>query len=773
MHCTSFITWKKLIVSHTDNSPGSQGIESPSQTNSLSHEHSNSAVRSPHLDAHSSGMFTKIREASGTVYGDIGTSVLYTVMELTRETIKLKNHHMPKEELDALLASGGTGLITPAEAIGSLSLIFWALVFLTIKYDLLIMRADNRGEGGDFALWGLLRGYTGKVFGLGLLGFLVVSAAGLLAADGIITPAISMLGAYEPLGEHWAVVATLLSLFILFKPQWRGTSKVGGMFGWFMLMIWFPWIAIKGFPWIVANPEVFHAVNPLYAFHFVWSFPTLGIFAILGVVVLAITGGEAKYADIGHFMRRTSTQCRDGMSVDPRDSGRRPVMLAWYSIVMPCLLVNYAGQVGYLLSKGVPARANTFFALTPQFNGLETLNSLIYVADLCIAAMAAFIASQALITGMFSIVKQAIALGFAPRQLVRYTSHEAEGQVYIPSVNWALFVGCVIATLSFRTAGNLASAYGIAVTGTMGITTLMFGYVAFYRWNWRLWRVLAVCIPIMCVDLTLFVSNLTKIASGGYFPITIASVLVLIMLTWQWGRSQMAKAFYDFGFREGKKIDWLVMLREKVDEIQIAIDENLPLARTLIQGKRRLVESDRAAVFLCSQPIRTLDDYTPVTLRVFLKKYGVLPSHVTLFHINQISNATYDNDKRYEVIKLGNDIYAVNVTYGYMEQTDIRGAMKDLQRQGKIQIAAERWIVEVGEEEIISQPDLPVLQAVRIELLRWVLRLSAPAHKYYGLTYDAGVSKELIPIVFARNGVRIRLPELEVTSDDKTQKSLL
>jgi KUP system potassium uptake protein len=723
-------------------------------------------AKNNHHDVHSSGMLTKIREASGTVYGDIGTSVLYTVMELTRETIKLKYHDQPHDQVAALILHGGTGLITPNEALGSLSLIFWALVFLTVKYDLLIMRADNKGEGGDFALWGLLKGYTGKIVGIGVLGFLVVTAAGLLAADGIITPAISMLGAYEPLGEQWAVVATLISLFVLFKPQWRGTSKVGGIFGWFMLLVWFPWIAFKGIPWIIKNPSVFSAVNPMYAIDFVLSFPVIGMLAIFGVVVLAITGGEAKYADIGHFMRRTNKHCSDGMSVDPCDSGRRPVMLAWYSIVMPCLLINYAGQVGYLISNGVPPRGNTFFALTPQIEGFDGLNYLIRVADLLVAASAAFIASQALITGMFSIVKQAIALGFAPRQLVRYTSHEAEGQVYIPSVNWALFVGCVVATLSFRTAGNLASAYGIAVTGTMGISTLLFGYVAFYRWNWKLWQVLGVCIPILCIDLLFFVSNLSKIASGGYFPITVAAVLVVIMLTWQWGRSQMARAFYDFGFREGKKLDWLVMLREKVDEIQIAIDENLPLARTLIQGRRRLVESDRAAVFLCSQPVRTLDDYTPVTLRVFLKKYGVLPSHVTLFHINQISNATYDDAKRYEVIKLGNDIYAVNVTYGYMEQTDIRGALKDLQRRGKIQIAADRWIVEVGEEEIISQPDLPFFQAVRIEMLRWVLRLSAPAHKYYGLTYDAGVSKELIPIVFGKTGVRIRLPELEIAIDD-------
>ncbi len=756
-------------MSESDASPGSQGNSPQPKSLSLNHENEPSPVFGEDhqvAEQHASGMFTKIREASGTVYGDIGTSVLYCVMELTRETIRLKHHHLAPDQFNALIANGGPDLLTRNEALGSLSLIFWALVFLTVKYDLLIMRADNRGEGGDFALWGLLRGYTGKIFGFGLLGFLVASAAGLLAADGIITPAMSMLGAYEPLGEQWAVIATLVSLFVLFKSQWRGTSKVGGLFGWFMLLVWFPWIAIKGLPWVLSNPDVFSAMNPWYAWSFVMNFPAMGMLAIFGVVVLAITGGEAKYADIGHFMRQTKKHCCDGMSVDAKDSGRRPVMLAWYYIVMPCLLINYAGQVGYLLSNGVPPRASTFFAMSPQIAGATTVNQAINVADLCIAACAAFIASQALITGMFSIVKQSIELGFSPRQLVKYTSHEAEGQVYIPTVNWALFAGCVFATLSFRTASNLASAYGIAVTGTMWITTVMFGYVAFYRWNWKLWHVLSICLPILLIDMLFFVSNLTKFASGGYFPIAIASVLVLIMVTWQWGRKQMAKAFYDFGFREGKKIDWLVMLREKVDEIQIAIDENLPLARTLIQGKRRLVESDRAAVFLCSQPIRTLEDYTPVTLRVFLKKYGVLPSHVTLFHINQTSSSTFDNANRYEVIKLGNDIYAVNVTYGYMEQTDIRGALKDLQRRGKINIAAERWIVEVGEEEIISQPDLPIFQSLRVEMLRWVLRLSAPAHKYYGLTYDAGVSKELIPIVFGKNGVRIRLPELEVTSDD-------
>src|SRR3954454_19247289 len=218
-----------------------------------------------------------MREATGTVYGDIGTSVLYTIMEITRETIRLKHGIEDEAEMTALIGKGGN-LISSDEALGGFSLVLWALIFLTIKYDLLVMRADNRGEGGTFALWGLLKSYTGKVLGITLVGYLVVAAAGLLAADGVITPPISMLGAYEPLGESWAVLATLVSLFVLFKPQWRGTSQVGGLFGWFMMGIWFPWIAIKGVPWIVGHPEVFLAFDPSYAVRFLAGFPRAGLF---------------------------------------------------------------------------------------------------------------------------------------------------------------------------------------------------------------------------------------------------------------------------------------------------------------------------------------------------------------------------------------------------------------------------------------------------------------------------------------------------------------
>lgn len=710
-------------------------------------------------------LWVRIREATGTVYGDIGTSVLYTVMEITREAIRLKHHNMSEEEVSALLLQGGTDMLSRSDLLGALSLVFWALIFLTVKYDLLVMRADDRGEGGTFALWSLLLGYTGKVAGMTLLGYLVVAAAGLLAADGIITPPISMLGAFEPLGEGPAILATVLCLLFMFKAQWRGTSKVGGIFGWFMLLVWFPWIAIKGLPWIFKHPEVFEAINPWYGWHFLVSFPSAGAFVIIGVVVLAVTGGEAKFADIGHFAVTGHDHNSTSASLPAEQSGRHPVMLAWLTLVLPCLLLNYSGQVAYMLENGVPPRANSFYALTPKFFGDENLDYGVLIVDLFISAVAAFIASQALITGLFSLTKQAIVLGFSPRFEVKYTSHEAEGQVYLPAINWLMFGGCLVVTLAFKNAGNLAAAYGIAVTATMGITTLMFGYVAHYRWRWPVWMAVCVCLPLLAIDLMFFASNLLKLAHGGYFPVLVGAGLTSIMLTWQWGRTQIGAAFYRFGFREGKKIDWLVLLREMLDDMEIAVQENLPHARQLVQGSRRLVESDRAAVFLCSRPIRSCDDYVPIVLRVFLKKYGVLPSYVVLLHVAQLSQPYAKLKSRYEVIHLGHDIDSVIATYGYLEQPSVRGALRDLQSAQKIQIDAERWIIEVGEEDVIAGNNLGTLQHLRLWLFRWILRIATPAHKYLGLVYDAALSKEIIPVVFSADDAKVALPELEIESN--------
>jgi KUP system potassium uptake protein len=715
-------------------------------------------------------LWPRIRQATGTVYGDIGTSVLYTVMEITRETILLKNHALGHYGAAAKVEAGGADLLSSSELLGSLSLIFWALIFLTVKYDLIVMRADHRGEGGTFALLSLLKGYTGKVFAGGIISFLVVCAAGLLAADGIITPPVSMLGAFEPLGVTWAVLLTLVCLVVLFKMQWRGTSKVGGLFGWFMIAVWFPWIAIKGLPWVVAHPEVFLAINPVYAVQFLLSFPGIGALVILGVVVLAITGGEAKYADIGHFSRSSESKVKGDGGIEPELSGRIPVMCSWFMIVLPCLILCYAGQIAYMLDRGVPARANTFYALTPR-TGNPAIDDIIEIVDVAISAVAAIIASQALITGMFSIVKQATVAGFVPRFRVFHTDEHGEGQVYIPAVNWALFLGCVAVTLMFKTATNLTAAYGVAVTGSMAITSIIISYIAFYRWKWNLIWMVLIFVPFLVIDFAFFAANLLKLGSGGYFPVLIAIILILIMLTWQWGRRSLADAFYAFGVKEGKRIEWLVSLRDMLDELEITIQENLPAARSLIQGRRRLVESDRAAVFLCSRPIESVDDYVPVVMRIFLKKYGVLPSQVVFMHINQTSLAMFPAEERYRVTKLGNDIHSLVASYGYMEQPDIRKALRENQSDGKLSIAAERWIIEVGEEDIIAENDLGIIQRLRVFLFSWILRLSTPAHKYLGLVYDAAVSKELIPVVFSKKGTRIALPELELIEATSVEKS--
>jgi KUP system potassium uptake protein len=266
----------------------------------------------------------------------------------------------------------------------------------------------------------------------------------------------------------------------------------------------------------------------------------------------------------------------------------------------------------------------------------------------------------------------------------------------------------------------------------------------------------------MAVDLLFFASNLLKFLHGGYFPVAIAAVLVTIMLTWQWGRAELAKAFYVFGIQGGKKVSWLVALRDKLDEIRVSVEENLPQARALVQGRRRLGETDRAFIFLCSRPILSLDDYLPVTLRIFLKKYGVLPAHVTLFHVQQVTVAEAQGGTNFQVINLGRNIVAVSGTYGYMERPDVRGCLLELQRRAEVDIPSERSIIVVGEEDIIIGDDVPTLQRLRLMLFRFSLRLSTPAHRFFGLHYDAGVSKELIPVEFTREAVRVTLPELEI-----------
>ncbi len=441
--------------------------------------------------------------ALGVVYGDIGTSPLYALRE----------------------CFSGTHSVAPTHdnVLGILSLVFWAMTFVvTVKYLSFVMRADNRGEGGILALMALVgrhgtgRRSSGALLVVGLFG------AALLYGDGVITPAISVLGAVEgvsvaaPALHHLVVPAAVAILLLLFNFQKRGTATVGAVFGPVML-VWFLVIAVLGVRGILLDPAVVSALNPVHAVSFFARNGGHG-FLVLGGVVLVVTGGEALYADMGHF-------------------GKRPIRVAWLLVAMPALFLNYMGQ-GALLLHDPGAARNPFYLLAPAW----ALYPLI-----AIATAAAIVASQALITGAYSLTRQAVQLGYCPRVTIRHTSSREIGQIYLPEVNWLLAAGTIALVLGFRSSSALASAYGIAVTGTMTITTLLFHRVANDVWRWPRWRSLALTVAFLTVDLAFLSANLVKIEEGGWFPIATAAAVFALLSTWKRGRDALATMLRESG----------------------------------------------------------------------------------------------------------------------------------------------------------------------------------------------------------------------------------
>jgi KUP system potassium uptake protein len=445
--------------------------------------------------------------ALGIVYGDIGTSPLYALKECVHGT----HGAAPTNE----------------NVLSLLSLMFWSVMLVIVgKYLTFIMRADNHGEGGIMALMALLPQKKERSPGrVGWFAGLILFGAGLLYGDGVITPAISVLSAVEGLElatsafDGATVPITVAVLFAVFWGQKRGTQSIGRVFGPVMI-VWFLTLAVLGLVSIVQNPEVLSALDPRHAWRFLSHDPAHS-FVVLGSVVLCITGGEALYADMGHF-------------------GRRPIQFAWYGLVFPALILNYLGQGAVLLSAPVGAArdqlaANPFYALVPNGPAIYPLVAL--------STLATVIASQAMISGAFSVTRQAVQLGYLPRVTVRHTSSETEGQIYIPEVNWALATGCIALVLAFGESSRLAAAYGIAVTGTMAITSIAFYQVARLRWKWP-WFVLVPLVgTFLLVDLAFLGSNALKFFHGGFVPIVIGVFLFIVMRLWKRGRSLLAVHF--------------------------------------------------------------------------------------------------------------------------------------------------------------------------------------------------------------------------------------
>jgi KUP system potassium uptake protein len=599
--------------------------------------------------------------ALGVVYGDIGTSPLYAIREC---------FHGPH----AIGAS-------PPNILGVLSLIFWSLIIvISIKYLVFVLRANNHGEGGILSLAALTTpikpsGRTEQW----LLIVMGVFGAALLYGDGVLTPAISVLGAMEgmtvatPLLTPYVVPLTVGILVGLFLLQSRGTAGVGKIFG-PVTLLWFVTLAVLGIAQIFHYPQVLTAVDPSHGIEFFIRNGWHG-FIILGSVFLVVTGGEALYADMGHF-------------------GIRPIRFAWFTIVLPALLLNYFGQ-GALLLENPEMAVNPFHNLAPGW----ALYPLIVLAT-----CAAIIASQAVISGAFSLTMQAVQLGLSPRMKITHTSSREYGQIYIPAVNWALMAGCIVTVIGFHTSSNLAAAYGIAVTSTMAITTVLFYVVARRVWNWNFLPTAALCSFFLIIDLAFFGANIIKFLEGGWFPLLLAAIVFLLMMTWKKGRSILAR---------------------KIQE------ETTHLEEFLLEVERRPpVRVSGTAVFMNGNATRT-----PPALLHNLEHNKVLHERVLFLTVKTRQVPYVAPEDRVEFEFLNNGFSRVRIYYGYMEDPDIPQALENLNQPGFV-FKPEETTYFLGRETIIASRKYSGMARWREKLFSLISRNATSATAYFCIPAD-------------------------------------
>jgi KUP system potassium uptake protein len=563
---------------------------------------------------------------------------------------------------------------THANVLGVLSLILWSLILIiSVKYLTLILRADNRGEGGILALATLVSDVLrrGKfLFLLGLFG------AALLYADGMITPAISVLGAVEglhvatPLFDHYVVPIAVVILIGLFFFQSRGTTGVGAVFG-PITMIWFAAISLLGIGHIIRAPEVLAAINPIHGFEFFAINGWRG-FVVLGAVFLVVTGGEALYADIGHF-------------------GTAPIRLTWFAVVLPALTLNYLGQ-GALLLVQPDAAVNPFYRMAPSW----ALYPLVVLAT-----AAAVIASQAIISGAFSLTMQAIQLGYSPRLRAIYTSERVIGQIYVPVVNWGLMLSCITLVLGFRTSSNLAAAYGVAITTTMLITTILFYVVARLRWNWPATAALPIAAFFIVIDLAFFGANMLKITHGGWFPLLVSAAILFLMLTW----------------RKGRRV-----LRSRLGEICIPLDAFLSELKS--QSIRRVPGT---AVYMSGNRFGT-----PLALLHNLKHNKVLHEQVVLLTVRTEEVPYLANAKdRVALENLHEGFWRAQIHFGFMEKPNVPAAL-DRVKQPDLRFDTMRTTYFIGRETILATRKLG-LSSSRGSIFAWMTRNAGDVTSYFCL----------------------------------------
>ncbi|MED5547250.1 MAG: potassium transporter Kup [Pseudomonadota bacterium] len=610
---------------------------------------------------HSTGNVAKLAfGAVGVVFGDIGTSPIYAF----RETF-VGPHPLAIDELHIL---------------GVVSLIFWSMTLVVaVQYVGILMRADNKGQGGSLALVALISGAIKKSRYGGLIVMLGVFATALFYGDSMITPAVSVLSAVEGLTVVQSNLApfvmpiALILLVGLFVLQKSGTAKVGALFA-PVMVTYFTILAVLGIYHLVQMPEVLVALNPWYAIQFFLTDKVLGFLA-LGSVVLAVTGAEALYSDMGHF-------------------GRGPMRLSWFGFVMPCLLINYFGQAAMILSlddaQAALAMENPFFNLAP-----ESLRLPLVILVSC----AAFIASQAVISGAFSITHQAMQLGFIPRLSTRHTSEHEVGQIYIPFVNWALMIGVIVLVLVFQNSSNLASAYGIAVTGAMLIDTCLMTVLLIVLWRWKLWIAIPVAVTFFVVDGAYFAANATKIPDGGWFPLLIGAVAFTLLTTWNKGRR---------------------LMRDRMTEAA------LPLNVFAKSAHGSAARVPGTAIFMASSNVGV-----PSALLHNIKHNKVLHERVVVLTV-EVQDVPYvESGERYSVQDLGQGFYRMTLRYGFMEETDIPAALAHNQMCGQpFEMMKTSFFLS---RQTLVASEKPGMAIWRERLFAWMMRNAASAMVFFRL----------------------------------------
>lgn len=599
-------------------------------------------------------LFTLSLGALGVVYGDIGTSPLYAFRECFS-----KEHGLAVNE---------------ANIFGILSLVFWSLVVvISVKYLLFVMRADNRGEGGILALMSLVRPRRSKRRGA-LLGMALFGAA-LLYGDGMITPAITVLSAIEglkvatPVFENYIVPLTVIVLIAFFWVQKSGTARIGAMFG-PLMVVWFSVLAVMGVWQISHDPRVLMAILPTYAVQFFLLNHLTG-FLVLGSVFLVVTGGEALYADMGHF-------------------GVRPIRLVWFFFVFPSLLLNYFGQGAFLLHN--PAGASEpFFLMAPKWA--------IYPLVI-LATSASVIASQAVISGAFSLTRQAVQLGYLPRIGIRHTSEREIGQIYISSINWGLAAAAIGLVLAFQKSTNLAAAYGVAVTATMGITTMLFAAFARERWHWSMGKVLLFTVPLLIVDVAFFAANIVKIADGGWVPLAVGLLIFTLMTTWRRGRT---------------------ILTNRLAEQSMSVDDFLGQL-----AGNHIPRVPGVAIFMSRNP-----DGVPTTLLHNIKHNKVVHKTVVLLTVETEDRPTLSEEERFQWGELGHGVYRLALHFGFMEDPDIPAALEKI---GTDPVSFNPMTTSffLGRETLIptKQPGMAIW---REHLFAWMTRNASSASAFFSL----------------------------------------